>query len=64
MHEIAVIEPQTAGPFTPLYRAWSLRLKEYPWRITSILSCGLTILLYGLFGSAIFRLAALLHTAF
>lgn len=64
MHEVAVLPPQTVGPFTPIYKRVVPRFKVYPWKSIAVLSLFGTVFLYFLFGPALVKLASVLQYGF
>lgn len=64
MHEVAVVPPQTVGPFTPMYKRVVPKLKWQPWRSVAVFSFFLAALLYLFFGVRVVHLASLLQYGF
>ena len=64
MREVAVVPPQTIGPFTPLYKRVVPQLKWQPWRSVAVISFFGTPLLYLVFGARVVKLASLLQYGF
>lgn len=64
MQEMAVVPPQTVGPFTGLYKRIIPQLKWHPWRVVATLSLMLTVSLYVVFGIRVVHLVSLLQFGF
>lgn len=64
MHEVAVVPPQTIGPFTGMYKKVVPFLKFSPWKSMAAISFALAVFLYILLGSAIVRFASILQFGF
>lgn len=64
MHEVALVSPQTVGPFTGIYKRVVPFFKYYPWRMTALISFFATAILYLLFGSTLVKLASILQFGF
>ena len=64
MHEMAVVPPQTVGPFTSVYKRLVPALKFHPWRMGIAVSFIFSILLYLIFGVRVVRLVSLLSFGF
>jgi hypothetical protein len=64
MQEVAVVPPQTVGPFTGIYKRIVPSLKVAPWRSVVLTSFLLTCCLYFLFGPLLVRLASFLQFGF
>ena len=63
-NETTDLPPQTAGPFTPLYKSLTKRLKVMPW--PALLAGGILVVsvLYLLFGPGISFITTLLQRGF
>lgn len=64
MHEVAMVSPQTIGPFTPLYKRVVPFLKFSPWRSTILISMLTSAVLYILLGSILVKIASTLQFGF
>jgi len=64
MTEIAIVTPQSVGPFTPLYKRVTPYFKEKPWKVLAFSSFITSTILYLLFGSLLVRLASILQFGF
>ena len=64
MTEVAVVSPQTIGPFTILYKKITPLIKVRPFKALIFTSIIASFLLYLLLGSLIVRLASLLQFGF
>lgn len=64
MHQIAVVPPQTIGPFTVVYKRIVPHFKVAPWRGAVGIAIFASILLYVLFGPSIVKIASLLQFGF
>jgi len=64
MHEVAVVPPQTVGPFTGVYKRLVPYFKFAPWRSAIFLSVLATIFLYFLLGSTLVKIASILQFGF
>ena len=64
MQEVAVVPPQTVGPFTFLYKKLASVFKFSPWRSAAFISFFTTILLYFLLGGTLVKLASMLQFGF
>ncbi len=64
MQEVAILPPQTLGPFTGVYKRVTPFFKFSPRRMTAILSLFATLLLYFFLGSTMVKLASILQFGF
>lgn len=64
MQEIALVPPQTVGPFTPIYKKIVPLFKFYPVRSISLVAFISAILLYLILGSLSVRIASILQFGF
>lgn len=64
MHEIAIVSPQTIGPFTHLYKKVVPFLKYSPWRSALLISILTSAVLYFLLGSILVKIASVLQFGF
>lgn len=64
MHEVAIVPPQTVGPFTGVYKRIVPYLKFAPWRAAFFLSVLATAFLYLIFGSTLVKIASILQFGF
>ncbi len=62
--EVVDLQPQTLGPFTPLYKTLIRRLKVMPWPYFVLLATMVVLALYFLIGSTITFLVTLLQRGF
>jgi hypothetical protein len=62
--EVTDLPPQDVGPFTPVYKSITSRLKVMPWQALAALSILLVIVLYLIFGPSITKLVSLLQRGF
>jgi len=63
-NEITDLPPQTVGPFTPYYKMITKRLKVMPFPILVLLSAGIIIALFVVFGSGITFITTVLQRGF
>jgi len=64
MQQVAVVPPQTVGPFTPLYKRFVPQLKYFPFRTLIPLSLLAILFAYIIFGTRLVKLASLLQLSF
>lgn len=64
MHEVALVSPQTIGPFTNFYKKVVPFFKYSPWRSAILISMLTAAFLYILFGSALVKIASTLQFGF
>lgn len=64
MSEVAIVTPQTVGPFTYLYKRLTPFIKEKPFKALLFTSLLASCVLYLLLGSLLVRLASLLQFGF
>ena len=64
MHEISILPPQDAGPFTGIYKRVVPYLKYSPWKTVIILALLLTFFSYLFTGPTLIKLASLLQFGF
>ena len=62
--EVTELPTQQVGPFTPVYKAISRRLKVMPWPLLVLVSIVLVLAVYALFGSAVTFLVSILQRGF
>ena len=62
--EVTDLPPQTVGPLTPYYKAFTRRLKVMPWPALVLGSLVVVFALYLVFGSAITLIVSLLQRGF
>jgi len=62
--EVVDLPPQNVGPFTPLYKDITKRMKIMPWPLFLCVACVLVFGLYYLFGSGITLLTTILQRGF
>lgn len=62
--EVTDLPPQTAGPFTPLYKWFTKRFKVMPWPWFLAISVVFAFILYLVFGSAISFVVTTLQRGF
>lgn len=61
---IIELEPQKVGPFTPLYKIVTKRLKVMPWTLLICMSVVVVTLLFFFFGSSIIYIVETLQRGF
>lgn len=64
MHEMAMVPPQTVGPFTGIYKKIIPMFKFSPIRSLSFVSLVCTVILYLLLGSMLVKIASILQFGF
>lgn len=64
MQEIALVPPQTVGPFTFIYKKFVPYLKFSPWYPLSFIALFTSILLYLMLGSTFIKIVSLLQFGF
>lgn len=64
MQEVAMVPPQTVGPFTYFYKRLVPGLKFHPWKITALVSFMFAVFFYLVFGVRLVRLVSLLQFGF
>ena len=62
--EVVDLQPQTLGPFTPLYKTLIRRLKVMPWPYFVLTAVTIVLGLYLLVGSTVTFLVSLLQKSF
>ena len=62
--EVVDLQPQTLGPFTPLYKTLIRRLKVMPWPYFVLTAVTIVLGLYLLVGSTVTLLVSLLQESF
>lgn len=62
--QIIELEPQNVGPFTPLYKIITKRLKVMPWALLMGMSIVIVVLLFFFFGSSIIYIVETLQRGF
>lgn len=62
--DVTEMPPQTVGPFTPLYKEITKRLKIMPWPMMIVISILIVGGLYFLLGSAITFIVTVLQRGF
>ena len=62
--EITELPPQTLGPFTPLYKMLTKRLKIMPWPAFFLISTLVVVGLYILLGTTVTFLVSILQKGF
>lgn len=64
MHEVAIVPPQTMGPFTGIYKKIIPMFKFSPVRSLSIVSLASAVLLYIALGSLLVKITSILQFGF
>ena len=64
MGEVAIVSPQSLGPFTGLYKKFTPFIKQKPLRTLMITSTLATFFLYLFLGSLLVKIASLLQFGF
>lgn len=62
--EVTDLPPQTLGPFTPVYKFVTRRLKVKPWPALIIIGLATVTIMYGLIGTATVVIASILQRGF
>lgn len=62
--KVTEVPPQTVGPFTPIYKAVTKRLKVMPWFLLLPISLLCVFFLYLLLGSTITFIVSILQRGF
>jgi hypothetical protein len=62
--QVTDLPPQTVGPFTPVYKMMTKRLKIMPWPALTIISILVVVAICFILGSAIPKLVSLLQRGF
>lgn len=64
MEEMAVVPPQSLGPFTFLYKKIVPYFKFYPWRTAIFVSVVFSSFLYFILGKTLIRIVSILQAGF
>lgn len=64
MTEVAVVSPQTVGPFTHVYKRITPHIKQKPWKALLFTSILTSLILYLLLGPFLVRMASMLQFGF
>ena len=62
--EVTILPPQKLGPFTPIYKEVTKRLKVMPWFVIGLVSVAIVLVMYLFFGSSITLLVSKLQRGF
>jgi hypothetical protein len=62
--EVTDLPTQQLGPFTPVYKAVTKRLKVMPWPLLVLISIAVVVAIYVILGSAVTFLVSILQRGF